>query len=64
MPKTNLSTGSDIRLTYKPVKFLTETSDKVYDFKTYDKAINNLIYKNRQRKIIDKKLWNLDLHQI
>ena len=59
MLKTDLGTGLDIRLVFKLTKFLIETSNKVHETKTYDKTIDNLIYGNKLRKVIDKKLWNL-----
>lgn len=60
MPKTNLDTSSNIRLICKLIKFLTETSSKMYKPKTYNKVIDNLIHKNRWHETIDKKLSNLN----
>lgn len=44
-------------------KSVTETSSKVREPKTYDKAINDPISGNRWREAIDEELWNLDSHQ-
>lgn len=46
VPKTDLDMGSVIKPVYKLAKSLIETSSKVYEPKTYDKAIDNPIYKN------------------
>lgn len=54
--RTNLDTGSDIRLTRKLAKFLIETSSKVYKLKTYDETIDNSIHGNKWHKAINKKL--------
>lgn len=45
---------------YKFVKFVIETSSKVRESLTYNKLINDPIYRSRQRKTIDEKLCNLD----
>lgn len=58
--KTDLDTGSGVKLVCKLAKSLTETSSKIYKPKTYDKVIDNSIYKNKWCKVIDKKLLNLD----
>lgn len=47
MPKTDLGIGSGIKLACKFTKFLTEISSKMYELKTYNQAIDNLLYKNR-----------------
>ena len=47
VPRTNLGTGSSIKPVCKLAKSLTETSSKVHKSKTYDEAIDNLIYRNR-----------------
>ena len=31
--------------------------------KTYDETINDPIHRNRWRKVVDEKLWNLDIYQ-
>ena len=61
--KTDPSTGLGIKFICKLTKSLIETSNKVYEPKTYDKAINNLIHGNRRYEVIDKELWNLDSYQ-
>lgn len=60
MSMTDLSIGSDIKLAHKLAKFLIETSSKIHEPKTYNKAIDNLIYKNKWRKAIDEEFQNLD----
>lgn len=40
----------------KVIKLVTETSSKIQEFKTYDKAINYLIYRNMWQKTINKEL--------
>lgn len=45
-----------VRPTYKFIKVFTITNCKVYKCKTYNKTINNLIYRNRWRKTINEKL--------
>lgn len=51
----------------KPVrefaKSIIKTNNKVQKPKTYDKVINNLIYGNRWREVINEELWNLNFHQ-
>lgn len=47
VPKTYLDIGSGIRLVYKLAKSLTKISSKVHKPKTYNEAINNLIYRNK-----------------
>lgn len=56
MPKTDLSLGSGIKLVYKLIKSLRETNNKIHEPKTYNKAIDDLIHKNKWRKVIDKEL--------
>lgn len=56
MPRIDLGTDLDVKPVYNPAKSLTKISNKVYEPKTYDEAINNLIYKNRWCKTIDKEL--------
>lgn len=45
-------------------KSVTETKSKVREPKTYDEAINNSIYENWLKKVIDEELWILDSHQM
>lgn len=40
------------------------TSNKMYELKIYNKVIDNLIYRNRQHKAINKELQNLNFYQI
>ena len=47
IPRIDLNMSSDIKLIRKLAKSLIEISKKVHKPKTYDKAINNLIYGNR-----------------
>lgn len=47
MLKIDLGTNSSIRLICKLIKSLTKSNGKVHKPKTYDKVIDNLIYKNR-----------------
>lgn len=63
MLKTDLGIGSGIKLTHKLAKSMTEKNSKVYELKTYNKTIDNLIHGNKQRKAINKKLWNQDFYQ-
>lgn len=56
MSKTNISIGSGVKPAHKLVKSLTETSNKVHKCKTYNEAIDNLIYENKECEAIDKKL--------
>lgn len=51
-----------VKSAYKVAKSVIETSSKVQEPKTYNKAINNPIYR-RWRKVINKKLLNLDIYQ-
>lgn len=44
------------RLLYKFAKSVTKTSSKLQESKSYNKAINDLIYNDRQQKTIDKEL--------
>lgn len=43
---------------YKFVKIFIIINCKIYKYKTYNKIINNLIYKNRWCKTINKELQN------
>lgn len=52
-----------VRPVYKFVKLVIKTSSKIRKPIIYNKAINNLIYRNRWCKTIDKELYNLDTHQ-
>lgn len=52
-----------IKLACKLAKLVTKISNKVHEFKTYNKAIDDLIHKNRWRKAINKKFWNLNSYQ-
>ena len=52
-----------VRPAHKFAKSVTKTSSKVRKPKTYNEAISDSIHGNRWRKVIDKELWNLDLHQ-
>lgn len=45
--RTDLGTGLGVRPAYKLAKFLTETSSKMHESKTYNKAIDDLIDENR-----------------
>lgn len=54
--RTDPDTGSDIRLIYKLGKSLKEISSKVHEPKAHNEVIDNFIYENRWRKIIDKEL--------
>lgn len=45
------------------VMLLTEINNKIYEPKSYDKAIDNLIYTHCWRKAIEKELQNLESHQ-
>lgn len=56
VPRRDMGIGLGIRPAYKLVKSLIETSSKVYEFKTYDKAIDNPIYGNRWHETINEKL--------
>lgn len=49
-----------VRLIQKLVKLVIETISKVHKLKIYNKAINNLINKNKWQKVIDKEFWNLN----
>lgn len=44
------------RLTRKFPMSVTETINKVCEPKTFDKGVNNLVFENRWREAIDKKL--------
>lgn len=61
--RTDLGMGLSIKFACKLTKSMTETSSKIHDPKTYNKAIHDLKNGNRCRKAIGKKLWNLDSHQ-
>lgn len=52
-----------VRLMYKFAKSITETSSKLQEPKTYNKAINHPIYRNRWHKTINEELWNFDAYQ-
>lgn len=45
--RTDLGIGSGVRFARKFAKSLTKTSSKVYKPKTYNEAIDDLIYRNR-----------------
>lgn len=47
MPKIDLGIGLGIRPVYKLAKFLIKTNSKIYEPKTYNEAINNLIHGNK-----------------
>lgn len=47
MLRLDLGMSSGIKLIHKLAKSLIRTCSKVHDHKTYNKAINNLIYKNK-----------------
>ena len=49
-----------IRPAQELAKSVTETSSKVHEPKTYNKAVNNPINGNRGQEAIDEKLWILD----
>lgn len=40
----------------KFIESITETNSKLKEFKIYNEIINNLIYKNKWQKTIDKEL--------
>ena len=52
-----------VRPAQELTKSVTETSSKVRQPKTYDKAINDPVHGNRWREAIDEELWNLDSYQ-
>lgn len=62
-PKTDQGRGSGVKPACKLAKSMTETNSKVHEPKTYDETIHDLIHGNKWRKVINKKLWNLDSHQ-
>lgn len=45
-----------IMFIYKFVKSVTKIKSKMQKLKSYNKVINNLIYKNKKYKAIDKRL--------
>lgn len=47
MPWIDLGTSSSVRLVYKLTKFLTKTSCKMHELKTYNEAIDSSILGNR-----------------
>lgn len=47
VPRTDLSMGSGVKPIHKLAKSLIETSSKVHELKTYDKAIDNPIHGKR-----------------
>lgn len=53
---TSKSPNRLVKPVYQFAKSLTETSSKVHKLLTYNEMINNLVYGNRWRKAIDKKL--------
>ena len=59
----NLSAEELVKPALEFAKSVIETSSKVREPKTYDKAISNLIHGNKWRKAIDEEFSNLDLHQ-
>ena len=70
-PKTDLDGTFDknpadglIRPMRELAKFVTKTSSKVREPKTYDKTINDIFQGNKWRKGINEELWILDLYQI
>lgn len=52
--KINLGIDSGIKPVHKLIKSLTETSNKVHEPKTYNKIIDNSIYRNRYHEHTDK----------
>lgn len=52
-----------VRLVYTFTKSITETSSKLQEPKTYNKAINHPIYRNKWHKAINEELSNLDAYQ-
>lgn len=42
---------------------ITKTCSKIYELKSYDEAVNNLIHSQRWRETIENKLQNLENHQ-
>lgn len=48
---------------HKFAKSVCETNSKAREPKIYNEVIDNSIHRNRWRKAIDKKLWNLHSHQ-
>lgn len=59
----NINTNSNIRYIHKLTKFVIMINSKMHKFKTNNKIIDNLIYKNEYYKAIDKTLWNLNIYQ-
>lgn len=43
---------------------MTEANSKIHKMRTYNEAVNNLIYGRYWRKAIKKELQNLENHQI
>lgn len=61
--KTNLGRTSDknpsdrlIRLAWELAKLITKTNSKMHKSKTYNKAINNPINRNKWQEFIDEEL--------
>ena len=53
----NLADGL-VRPVQELTKAVTETSSKLREPKTHDKAINNPVHGNRWRRAINEELWN------
>lgn len=55
--------GLIIVVSYKIGKLVIQTSKKVWEQQTYNKTIINAIHSgNKWQKVVDKELWNLDIH--
>ena len=55
-------THNDMHLRKEAVMSIIETNSKVYEPKSYDKAIANPIYGTRWRQAIEKEIHNLKIH--
>lgn len=51
-----------VRLICKFAKSVIETSSKIQESKTYNKAISDFIHGNKWWEIVDKELWNLNTY--
>ena len=45
---------------HKFAKYVIKISSKMCEFTTYHEAINDLVYRERWREVIDEKCWNLN----
>lgn len=55
-PRIDIDINSGIRSVCKLIKFMIKTNNKLYKPKTYNKAIYDLIHRNKQCKAINKEL--------